>query len=206
MTRHPSFALRKIIPPPEAKPIWNRSTPTALERAVALINSSPLVLFARRKCIDSKRVQTELVKHKLDFRLVYLDDLPLGNIIQRRLQDLTGQWTVPNLFAKSESIGGYRDVIEALQLGKVNRILDSNEWTELVYAVRPDAWVRDVVLKKRSEMSLNMSLQDSHKFSYVHRERWSKIKRYLGKHPEIEEFSMVHRRRRRKSIPMQPLD
>ncbi|KAJ2757211.1 hypothetical protein GGI19_000261 [Coemansia pectinata] len=106
----------------------------------------------------------------------------------------------------SESIGGYRDVTEALRLGKVKEILDSSEWTELVYAVRPDAWVRGVVLKKRSEMSLNMSLQDSHKFSYVHRERWSKIKRYLGKHPEIEEFPMVHRRRRRKSIPMQPLE
>ncbi|KAJ2834628.1 hypothetical protein GGI24_000286 [Coemansia furcata] len=204
MPRPPSFALRKIIPQPDKKPIWNRSTPTALERAVALINSSPLVLFARRKCIDSKRVHTELVKHKFDFRVVYLDDIPLGNIIQRRLQDLTGQWTVPNLFAKSESIGGYRDVTEALRLGKVNRMLDSSEWTELVYAVRPDAWVRDVGLKERSEMSLNMSLQDSHKFSYVHRERWSKIKRYLGKHPEIEEFPMIHRRRRCKNVPMQP--
>ncbi|KAJ2029713.1 Glutaredoxin-1 [Coemansia sp. S610] len=204
MTRHPSFALRKIIPLPEKKPIWNRSTPTALERAVALINSSPLVLFARRKCIDSKRVHAELLKHRLDFRLVYLDDLPLGNIIQRRLQNLTGQWTVPNLFAKSESIGGYRDATEALRLGKVKKILDSSEWTELVYAVRPDAWIRDAKLKERSEMSLNMSLQDSHKFSYVHRERWSKIKRYLGEHPEIEEFPVVHRRRHHKPIPMQP--
>ncbi|KAJ2442795.1 hypothetical protein GGF42_006842, partial [Coemansia sp. RSA 2424] len=154
----------------------------------------------------SKRIHADLVKHKLDFRLVYLDDMPQGSIIQRRLQDLTGQWTVPNLFAKSESIGGYRDVTEALRIGKVSKILDSSEWTELVYAVRPDAWVRDVALKKRSEMSLSMSLQDSHKFSYVHRERWSKIKRYLGKHPEIEEFPMVHRRRRSKQVPMQPIE
>ncbi|KAJ2743467.1 glutaredoxin [Coemansia sp. BCRC 34301] len=205
MTRHPSFALRKIIPPPDKKPIWNRSTPTALERAVALINSSPLVLFARRKCEDSKRVHADLVKHSLDFRLVYLDDIPQGSIVQRRLQDLTGQWTVPNLFAKSESIGGYRDVKEALRLGKLSKILGSSEWTELVYARRPDAWIRDV-LKERSEMSLSMSLQDSHKFSYVHRERWSKIKRYLGKHPEIEEFPVVRRRRRNKHIPMQPLE
>ncbi|KAJ2901078.1 glutaredoxin [Coemansia aciculifera] len=205
MTRSPSFALRKIIPPPDIRPIWNRSTPTALERAVALINSAPLVLFARRKCADSKRVHDDLVKRKLEFRLVYLDDIRQGNIVQRRLQDLTGQWTVPNLFAKSESIGGYRNVVEALRLGKVDRILESSEWAELVYAVRPDAWVRDAVLKERSEMSLSMSLQDSHKFSYVHRERWSKIKRYLGKHPEIEEYPVMHRRRRIKQVPMQPL-
>ncbi|KAI8324461.1 glutaredoxin, partial [Martensiomyces pterosporus] len=82
-----------------------------------------LVLFARRKCPSSARLYKELQDHKLEFRVVYLDDMSIGSIMQRRLQDLTGQWTVPNLFAKSQCIGGYNDSAEAIRLGKVKRIL-----------------------------------------------------------------------------------
>ncbi|PIA18812.1 hypothetical protein COEREDRAFT_25410, partial [Coemansia reversa NRRL 1564] len=88
-----------------------------------LINSSPLVLFARRECIDSKKLQTKLEAAKLDFRLVNLDKIKLGNIMQRRLCDLTGQWTVPNLFVKSQCIGGLQMSTEALKFGKVTEIL-----------------------------------------------------------------------------------
>ncbi|KAJ2824568.1 Glutaredoxin, partial [Coemansia erecta] len=178
---------------PKQKPLWDRRTPTALEYVVALINSSPLVLFARQKCADSKRLQKELQQQRLDYRLVYLDDLKLGNIMQRRLCDLTGQWTTPNLFAKSQSIGGYRDAVQAMRLGRVNEVLRSSEWIELVYAVRPDALARDARVKQKSQLSFEMGLRDSHRFSYVHRERWNKIKRYWGLQPEIEEYPTKHK-------------
>ncbi|KAJ2130737.1 Glutaredoxin, partial [Coemansia sp. RSA 921] len=191
--RRPSNAFKNIILPPEPKPLWNRRTPTALEYTVALINSSPLVLFARQKCADSNHLQAALAYHKLDYRLVHLDTLKLGNIMQRRLCDLTGQWTTPNLFAKSQSIGGLEKTTEALQLGRIREILDSSEWIELVYAVRPDALARNATVKQKSPLSFEMGLRDSHRFGYVHRERWNKIKRYWGEQPEIEEYPTRHK-------------
>ncbi|KAJ2496998.1 hypothetical protein GGH96_005430 [Coemansia sp. RSA 1972] len=134
-----------------------------------------------------------LAYHKLDYRLVHLDTLRLGNIMQRRLCDLTGQWTTPNLFAKSQSIGGLEKTTEALQLGRIREILDSNEWIELVYAVRPDALARNATVKQKSPLSFEMGLRDSHRFGYVHRERWNKIKRYWGEQPEIEEYPTRHK-------------
>lgn len=182
MTKYPSYALRNIIVPKQTgKPIWNRQTPTALERTASLINSSPLVLFARRKsCPDSVKLHKHLSKHlQQEFKVVYLEDIAQGNFIQRRLRDLTGQWTVPQLFARGNHIGGLNDTKDALRLGKLAHILgNKEEWVELIYRVRPDAWIRDRHLKPKSPMSFAMCLQDSHKFSYVHRERWAEIKRY----------------------------
>ncbi|KAJ1991041.1 hypothetical protein GGI25_003911 [Coemansia spiralis] len=193
--RHPSAALRKIISKPDPGPIWNRSTPTALEYVVTLINSSPLFLFSRHNCPHSRQLGHALKAAELEFRLVYLDDIPtrLGNAMQRRLCDLTGQWTVPHLFVKSQSIGGLQTAQEALKYGKINSILQSNEWIELVYSVRSDALARDAKIKQKSPMSFAMGLQDSHRFSYVHRERWAKIKRYVGEEPEIEDFPLKHK-------------
>ncbi|KAJ2633765.1 hypothetical protein H4R22_000191 [Coemansia sp. RSA 1290] len=191
--RPPSKAFRDIIPAPEPKPLWNRTTPTALEYVVGIINSSPLVLFARRNCFYSERVQNRLKDHKLDYRLVYLDELKLGNIMQRRLCDLTGQWTVPNLFAKSQHIGGLRDVAKALSLGQINEILQSDNWVELVYAVRPDALALNAKHRPKSQLSFEMDLRDNPRLSYVHRERWNKVKRYWGLQPEIEEYPVEHK-------------
>ncbi|KAJ2124652.1 hypothetical protein IW147_001617 [Coemansia sp. RSA 720] len=115
------------------------------------------------------------------------------NIMQRRLCDLTGQWTTPNLFAKSQSIGGLEKSTKALQLGRIREILDSNEWIELVYVVRPDALARNAKVKQKSPLSFEMGLRDSHRFGYVHRERWNKIKRYWGEQPEIEEYPTWHK-------------
>ncbi|KAJ1858238.1 hypothetical protein LPJ73_001929 [Coemansia sp. RSA 2703] len=184
MVRPPSYALRKIIPVPPEKPIWKRTTPTALERTVSLINSSPAVLFARREsCPDSHKIQKIL--DNIPYRLVYLEDLPLGNIVQRRLQDLSGQWTVPHLFINGQSVGGLRSTQEALEVGEIERLLKS-QVQELVYQVRPDAWARNRSIGVKSPASFAMCLQDSHKFSYVHRERWAAVKRHWGKHPEID--------------------
>ncbi|KAJ2654831.1 hypothetical protein IWW48_005877 [Coemansia sp. RSA 1200] len=193
--RHPSTALSKIIPKPEPKHIWNRDTPTALEYTVSLINSSPLVLFSRQRCSDSNNLYQMLTQARMEFRLVELHRMPekLGFALQRRLRDLTGQWTVPHLFAKSQSIGGLRDSREALEYGKLQDILDAKEWYELVYAVRPDELVRDATIKQKSPLSFAMGVQDSHRFSYVHRERWAKVKRYWGDLPEIEGFPLKYK-------------
>ncbi|KAJ2670589.1 hypothetical protein IWW42_003895 [Coemansia sp. RSA 1085] len=140
-----------------------------------------------------ERVQNRLKDHKLDYRLVYLDELKLGNIMQRRLCDLTGQWTVPNLFAKSQHIGGLRDVAKALSLGQINEILQSDNWVELVYAVRPDALALNAKHRPKSQLSFEMDLRDNPRLSYVHRERWNKVKRYWGLQPEIEEYPVEHK-------------
>ncbi|KAJ1661918.1 hypothetical protein IW140_006333 [Coemansia sp. RSA 1813] len=193
--RHPSIELSKIIPKPSPKPIWNRDTPTVLEYTISLINSSPLVLFSRQKCSDSKKLYRILRHADMEFRAVDLERMPekLGFVIQRRLRDLTGQWTAPHLFAKSQSIGGLDDVQEALEYGKVQDILGAEEWYELVYAVRPDALVRGAAIKQKSPLSFAMGVQDSHRFSYVHRERWAKVKRHWGELPEIEGFPLKHK-------------
>ncbi|KAI7822457.1 hypothetical protein BX661DRAFT_59274 [Kickxella alabastrina] len=118
MTRHPSYALRKIIPPPSSEtPIWKPGPPTALHRLICLITSHPVVLFARRNdCAHSQQIQrllqsTSSTSHSTTvhpYRLVYLDDIPLGDMIQRRLQDLTGQWTVPHLLSRDRVSAGWR--------------------------------------------------------------------------------------------------
>ncbi|KAJ1789466.1 hypothetical protein LPJ59_005339 [Coemansia sp. RSA 2399] len=193
--RHPSMELSKIIPKPEPKRIWSQDKPTVLEYTVALINSSPLVLFSRKTCTDSKKLHAILKQANMEFRSVDLDQMPtkMGFVLQRRLRDLTDQWTVPHLFAKSQSIGGLRDAQEALEYGKVDAILSSKEWHELVYKVRPDEWARNAEIKQKSPMSFAMGVQDSHRFSYVHRERWAKVKRYWGELPQIEGFPLKHK-------------
>ncbi|KAJ2806662.1 Glutaredoxin, partial [Coemansia helicoidea] len=128
----------------------------------------------------------------LEHRLVHLDDLAVGNVMQRRLCDLTGQWTVPHLFAKSQSIGGVRAVAAALRRGRLAEILAADEWAELVYAIRPDALARAAVVKEKSPLSFELRLRDSHRFAYVHRERWAAVKRHWGRHPEIEEHPTKH--------------
>ncbi|KAJ2757997.1 hypothetical protein IWQ57_006947, partial [Coemansia nantahalensis] len=71
-------------------------------------------------------------------------------------------------------------------------ILAADEWAELVYAIRPDALARAAVVKEKSPLSFELRLRDSHRFAYVHRERWAAVKRHWGRHPEIEEHPTKH--------------
>lgn len=57
------------------------------------------------------------------YKAIELDRDPLGHVIQQTLSDMTGQWTVPNIFINAASIGGCDD-LHALHIkGKLEEMM-----------------------------------------------------------------------------------
>lgn len=57
------------------------------------------------------------------YKVIELDQDPLGYVIQQTLSDMTGQWTVPNIFINGTSIGGCDD-LNALHIkGKLEEMV-----------------------------------------------------------------------------------
>lgn len=52
-----------------------------------------------------------------------LDEVPSGQAIQDKLQEITGQRTVPNVWVKGKHLGGNDDTQAAHQSGKLHELL-----------------------------------------------------------------------------------
>ncbi|KAL9538578.1 hypothetical protein MBANPS3_010828 [Mucor bainieri] len=77
-------------------------------------------------CLDAKDLLDEL---NIAYKAIELDQDPLGYVIQQTLSDMTGQWTVPNIFIHATSIGGCDD-LNALHIkGKLEEMVAASEYS-----------------------------------------------------------------------------
>ncbi|KAJ2359217.1 Glutaredoxin [Coemansia erecta] len=97
----------------------------AAELAKKLIASNRVMVFAKSYCPYCHRAESELKKHNIEFVAVDLDTRKEkdGSAIQTSLLELTGQRTVPNVFANGHHIGGCDDTLAALSNGTLAKLL-----------------------------------------------------------------------------------
>ncbi|KAL9542234.1 hypothetical protein PS6_009895, partial [Mucor atramentarius] len=80
------------------------------EKIDDLIKQNKVMVFSKSYCpycLDAKDLLSEL---NIPYKALELDQDPLGHLIQETLLELTGQWTVPNIFIHAKSIGGCDDL------------------------------------------------------------------------------------------------
>ncbi|GAN09598.1 glutaredoxin [Mucor ambiguus] len=88
-----------------------------------LITENKVMIFSKSYCpycLDAKDLLSEL---SIDYKAIELDQDPLGYAIQQTLSEMTGQWTVPNIYINAASIGGCDD-LNALHIkGKLEKMV-----------------------------------------------------------------------------------
>ncbi|KAJ2158125.1 hypothetical protein GGF46_003997 [Coemansia sp. RSA 552] len=98
----------------------------ATELAKRLIAANPVMIFAKSHCSYCKQAKSKLEQHKIAYYAIDLDKRAEGDgaDIQNSLLQMTGQKTVPNIFAYGHHIGGCSETLDALASGKLQQILD----------------------------------------------------------------------------------
>jgi glutaredoxin 3 len=87
------------------------------------------MVFAKSYCPYCKKTKALLMEFEeyieVGVEWIDLDDLPAedGPMIQKELQDVTGQRTVPNVFIGQEHVGGNSDLQQLHAVGKLEGML-----------------------------------------------------------------------------------
>ena len=131
--RHASVAIMGIAPSNSA------STTTATQRKMSSsgietasdfvnreIEQSKIVIFSKSYCPYCTKAKELFSSLNVEGTKVYeLDNMDNGADIQKALQDLTGQRTVPNIFVNQKHLGGNDDAQAAHRSGKLQQMIDS---------------------------------------------------------------------------------
>ncbi|KAJ2077501.1 thioredoxin reductase [Coemansia sp. RSA 988] len=91
------------------------------------IIKNDVMVFAKSYCPYCTRVRHELKKNNIVFEAIDLDkrEQKDGSEIQQYLLEITGQRTVPNVFANGHHVGGCDDTLKALSNGTFRKLLES---------------------------------------------------------------------------------
>jgi glutaredoxin 3 len=76
-------------------------------------------MYTTRWCGYCVRAKTLLESRGLEFEEISLDD-DAG--FRQRLLDLTGNWTVPQIFVDGEPIGGYTELWQLDRSGELDKL------------------------------------------------------------------------------------
>lgn len=88
------------------------------------VGENPVVVYSKTWCSYSGQVKSLFRRLGLDPLVVELDQMgQQGSQIQKVLEGLTGQRTVPNVFIGGKHIGGCSDTIELYQKGELENLL-----------------------------------------------------------------------------------
>ncbi|KAJ2850348.1 Glutaredoxin [Coemansia brasiliensis] len=98
----------------------------ATELVKQLIAKNRVMVFAKSYCPYCHRAEAALKERNIKFEAMDLDTRKEGdgNVIQESLLALTGQRTVPNIFANGHHIGGCSETLDALANGKFVELLE----------------------------------------------------------------------------------
>ncbi|KAF9516549.1 hypothetical protein BS47DRAFT_1360205 [Hydnum rufescens UP504] len=100
-----------------------------VENAIA---ENDIVVFSRSWCSFSKKAKAFINTHEIDGKVISdgktvkvfeLDQIPEGDNIHAYLLDKTQQRTVPNIFIRSQHIGGSDDLHALGRSGRLKGIL-----------------------------------------------------------------------------------
>ncbi|EGW30167.1 uncharacterized protein SPAPADRAFT_144298 [Spathaspora passalidarum NRRL Y-27907] len=105
---------------------WFKSEPISpkiIEDINSTINSHKVVVYSKTYCPYCKSTKELFGKLNQDFKVVELDNVSDGSVIQRGLKEITGQGTVPNIFINGKQIGGNSDLQSLYSQGKLLGLL-----------------------------------------------------------------------------------
>jgi glutaredoxin len=81
-----------------------------------IVESNKVVVFAKTYCPFCKKAKTLLESLNVKFVTIELDELgELGKTVQESLKEMTGQSTVPSVFANQEHLGGSDDLAKLVE-------------------------------------------------------------------------------------------
>ncbi|KAH7517475.1 monothiol glutaredoxin-S10 isoform X2 [Ziziphus jujuba] len=84
------------------------------------VAENPVVVYSKTWCSYSSEVKTLLKRLDVEPLVIELDELgPQGPQIQKVLERLTGQHTVPNVFIGGKHIGGCTDTLKLYRKGEL---------------------------------------------------------------------------------------
>lgn len=89
------------------------------------IRENKVVVFSKSWCPYCSKVKDLFRCLKWDFKTIELDKECNGSEIQRELEKLTGQCTVPNVFVGGTHVGGCDDTFSAHSEGRLLRLYNN---------------------------------------------------------------------------------
>ncbi|XP_068666972.1 monothiol glutaredoxin-S10 [Aristolochia californica] len=88
------------------------------------ISENPVVIYSKTWCSYSMEVKDLLKRLGVEPHIIELDELgPQGPQLQKVLERLTGQHTVPNVFIGGKHIGGCTDTVRLHRKGELTSLL-----------------------------------------------------------------------------------
>jgi glutaredoxin 3 len=79
-----------------------------------------ITIYSTRWCGYCVRAKALLASRGLEYEEISLDDDPA---FRQKLFDLTGNWTVPQIFVDDEPIGGYTELWRLDREGRLDELL-----------------------------------------------------------------------------------
>ncbi|OAY78341.1 Monothiol glutaredoxin-S10 [Ananas comosus] len=121
-----SFSVRSMAAASSASsPSSSSSFGSRLEESVKkTVAENPVVVYSKTWCSYSSEVKSLFKRLGVEPKVIELDQLgPQGPQLQKVLERLTGQSTVPNVFIGGKHIGGCTDTVKLYQKGELTPLL-----------------------------------------------------------------------------------
>ncbi|KAK9944936.1 hypothetical protein M0R45_010476 [Rubus argutus] len=111
--------------PISIKAMSSSSFGSRLEESVKrTVDENPVVVYSKTWCSYSSEVKSLFKRLGVEPTVIELDELgPQGPQVQKVLERLTGQHTVPNVFIGGKHIGGCTDTVKLHRKGELEPLL-----------------------------------------------------------------------------------
>lgn len=99
------------------------SQASPVDFAKSEIESNKVVVFSKSFCPFCKKTKSLLNGMDVDYKLYELNEMDDGADIQKALEEISGQRTVPNVFINGEHVGGNDAMQAAAKDGSLEKML-----------------------------------------------------------------------------------
>lgn len=104
--------------------LWPGPVSPELKKSVeSTIETNKILVYSKTYCPYCTATKDLLNKYGVDYKLIELNTIPDGGNIQRALQEISGQRTVPNVFINGKHIGGNSDLQALESKGELTDLL-----------------------------------------------------------------------------------
>jgi glutaredoxin 3 len=84
-----------------------------------MLRRNPIVILSATYCTFSNKVKMLLIQEQHRFVSLEVDIIPNGRALFKEAQSRTGVNTVPQVFVKGKLLGGYDEIMELHNSGKL---------------------------------------------------------------------------------------
>ncbi|XP_019178552.1 PREDICTED: monothiol glutaredoxin-S10-like [Ipomoea nil] len=122
-SRFPKFSSRKQCPT-QIRAVSGSFGSRMEESVKRTVGENPVVVYSKTWCSYSSEVKVLFKRLGVEPLVIELDEMgPQGPQLQKVLERLTGQHTVPNVFIGGKHIGGCTDTIKLYRKGELEPLL-----------------------------------------------------------------------------------